>query len=311
MREEGHKEPLVSIITPSYNQGKFIEETIVSVLSQAGDFFLEYIIMDGGSTDDSVETIRKYDRLIRGGEWPVACRGITYRWTSERDKGQADAVNKGFAAAHGDILGWLNSDDTYLPGAVEKARTHLSTASKSVMVYGNAYYTSRSGDVIGRYASEAFSLASLAQRCFICQPTVFIRSELFAQVGALDIDLHASMYYDFWIRIGKRFEERVVFSQTYLATSRMYPENKTMSGRRRIHEENFLLMNRYFGYVDGEHILSCLYDIYRTAVTVSFINAMRQFSFGLFMIPSLLNGKTLKSLVCYLWRDRERLLRRG
>jgi glycosyltransferase involved in cell wall biosynthesis len=143
--------PTVSIVTPSFNQGVFIEETIASVLSQQGDFYLDYIIMDGGSTDDSVEIIKKYDRLLREGSWPVACRGIAYRWTSGKDAGQADAINKGFAIAAGEILGWLNSDDTYLPGAVATAVDYFAAHPDNVMVYGNAYYTDSAGIVTSSY----------------------------------------------------------------------------------------------------------------------------------------------------------------
>src|SRR4030065_830719 len=109
--------PLVSVVTPSYNQGRYIEETIKSVLSQEGDFRIEYLIMDGGSTDNSVEVIKKYDRLLKEGRWPVKCLGITYSWTSEKDKGQTDAINKGFAGCTGEILNWINRDDRPTPAA--------------------------------------------------------------------------------------------------------------------------------------------------------------------------------------------------
>src|SRR5574340_1418719 len=118
--------PVITVVTPSFNQGRFIDETIRSVISQEGDFYLEYLIMDGGSTDETVDIIKKYDRLIKEGKWPVKCRGIEYRWVSEKDNGQADAVNKGFKIARGEILGWLNSDDTYLPGALGKALKYLT-----------------------------------------------------------------------------------------------------------------------------------------------------------------------------------------
>src|SRR3972149_7029872 len=103
----------VTIVTPSFNQGRFIGETIESVISQEGDFLLEYLIMDGGSTDNSVEVIKKYEDLLKGGGWPVRCRGIEYRWVSVKDNGQADAINKGFMASKGETLAWLNSDDVY------------------------------------------------------------------------------------------------------------------------------------------------------------------------------------------------------
>src|SRR3990170_2770087 len=130
------KAPKITIVTPSYNQGRFIEETIKSVLSQEGGFYIEYLIMDGGSTDNSVEVIKKYDRLLKEGRWPVKCLGITYSWASEKDKGQSDAINKGFRQARGDYIAWLNSDDTYEPGAIGKAVDYLQAHPEYMMVYG-------------------------------------------------------------------------------------------------------------------------------------------------------------------------------
>ncbi|MDO8427110.1 MAG: glycosyltransferase family 2 protein, partial [Deltaproteobacteria bacterium] len=166
---------IVSIVTPSFNQGRFVEETIKSVISQEGDFHIEYLIMDGGSTDDSVEVIKKYGRLLKEGKWPVRCRGIEYKWVSEKDKGQADAVNKGFSASKGEMLGWLNSDDTYLPGAIEKAVRFFNEHKDVMMLYGEGYHIKESGEVIQRYYTEPFDKKRLAEVCFICQPAVFLR----------------------------------------------------------------------------------------------------------------------------------------
>src|SRR5450631_2739137 len=107
--------PTISIVTPSFNQGEFLAATIESVISQAGDFIIDYLIVDGGSLDNSIDIIRGYDALIRTDMFPVNCCGLTYRWLSEQDRGQADALAKGFRMAEGEIFAWLNSDDTYLP----------------------------------------------------------------------------------------------------------------------------------------------------------------------------------------------------
>src|SRR3989337_3125219 len=132
--------PLVSIVTPSYNQGSFLEETIRSVLGQ--DYpHLEYIIVDGGSSDGSGEIIQRYsDRLA----W----------WISEPDQGQTDAINKGFSRAKGEIFAWLNSDDTYLPGAVSEAVSFLSSHPEVGMVYGDANLIDDSGKVIGKFPAR-------------------------------------------------------------------------------------------------------------------------------------------------------------
>ncbi|MCJ7530019.1 MAG: glycosyltransferase, partial [Anaerolineales bacterium] len=132
--------PLVSIVTPSYNQAQFLETTIRSVLDQVYPN-LEYMVVDGGSTDGSREIIRKYaDRLA----W----------WVSEHDRGQTDAINKGFTRAHGDILAWLNSDDTYEPEAVAEAVTFLQTHPDVGMVYGDANFIDEQGQVIGRFPAR-------------------------------------------------------------------------------------------------------------------------------------------------------------
>src|SRR5512139_1414374 len=132
--------PLVSIITPSYNQARFLETTIRSVLDQ--DYpNLEYLIVDGGSTDGSREIIQRYsDRLA----W----------WVSERDQGQTDAINKGFARARGEILAWLNSDDTYLPGAIQGAVDFLQDHPGVGMVYGDANLIDEQSNVIGKFPAR-------------------------------------------------------------------------------------------------------------------------------------------------------------
>src|SRR5262245_11033457 len=152
--------PLVSIVTPSYNQGRYIEATIQSVLEQ--DYHhLEYLVLDGGSTDQTLTVLQRYeDRLL---------------WISEKDRGQADAINKGFRLAQGQILGWLNSDDTYLPGTIRRVVDYFQTRRDVGMVYGEGYHVDASGKIIERYYTEPFSFQRLAEICFICQPTVFMR----------------------------------------------------------------------------------------------------------------------------------------
>jgi len=224
--------PLVSIITPSLNQGRFIRDTIESVFSQ--DYpRLEYIVIDGGSTDDTLDILRGYgDRLI---------------WRSAPDAGQADAVNSGFRLAKGEILGWLNSDDTYHPGAVKAAVEHLAANTEAAMVYGDAYYIDEKNVVAGAYPTEDFDMNRLAAACIICQPTAFIRRAAFDTVGMLDPGLRYCMDYDLWIRLGSRF--RIDRIARFLASSRRYPETKSWSHRDQLFEEIFAVAQRSFGHV--------------------------------------------------------------
>lgn len=248
---------VTTVVTPSYNQGRFIEETIKSVISQEGDFFIEYLVMDGGSTDETVEILKRYETLIKEGKWPVRCRGIEYRWVSEKDNGQADAVNKGFRLARGEILGWLNSDDTYLPGAVGKAVEYLSEHDDVDMVYGEGYHTMEDGTVKEQYSTKPFDIKKLADNCFICQPTVFLRRRVVDEVGLLDTGLHFCMDYDYWIRIGKRL--KVGFLPEHLATSRMYAENKTMSQRLDACTEAVMMLKRHYGMVPSSWLFAYTY----------------------------------------------------
>ena len=237
-----------SIITPSYNQGQFLAQTIESVLSQSGDFFIDYVIVDGNSTDGSVEIIRHYDELLRQKNWPVACRGITYRWLSERDRGQTDALMKGFALARGDLLAWLNSDDLYLPGALQAAADALRAHPDTGLLYGESHYCDPAGTVLGRYRTEEFDYDKLAWFNFICQPSTFFRREAFEAVGRLDPSLHFAMDLDLWLRIGKRFPCR--YLPRYLSKYRLHETSKTISDQtlQKNIDEGLRLALKYFDW---------------------------------------------------------------
>lgn len=224
--------PLVSIVTPSYNQGAFIEDAIRSVLNQ--DYArIEYIVADGGSTDGTLSILRKYeDRLT---------------WFSEPDKGQSDAINKGFQRSHGEILAWLNSDDTYLPGAVRTAAHYLAVDPEVAMVYGDCNMVDEQGQVVGQSIwVEDFDLRRLVEDLdYIYQPTTFFRRQAFEGVGMLDIGLHYCMDYDLWIRIGKKYPVRHI--PHVLANIRVYPQTKTASGGEERWQEVFEVSQRHGG----------------------------------------------------------------
>ena len=205
---------LVSIVTPSFNQDSYLEQTIDSVLSQNYPK-IEYMIVDGGSTDETVHMIRKYEDKLA---W----------WVSEEDQGQTDAINKGFARAKGDILAWINSDDTYEPGAVTAAVNYLQEHPDVGMVYGDCNYIDESGSVIGKFRSAQTNY-KLRRRGFthIPQQTMFFRAELWNQVGPLDPSFYFAMDYDLWTRIAARTQIKYL-PQTW-ANFRLHSSGKTIT----------------------------------------------------------------------------------
>jgi glycosyltransferase involved in cell wall biosynthesis len=207
--------PLVSILTPSFNQGTFIADAIESVLSQ--DYpHIEYLVVDGGSRDSTLDVLRRYNRRVR--------------WLSEPDAGQADAINKGIALTRGDILAWLNSDDVYTPGAVSRAVEEILTHPAAALVYGQAEEIDQAGAVTRLYTHVGpFDLQRLIHCLdFIVQPATFFRRTAFMAVGGLDASLHYCLDYDLWIKLGLRYP--VCYIPEVLARSRVYPETKTATG---------------------------------------------------------------------------------
>ena len=181
--------PKISVVTPSYNQAQFLEETIRSVLDQ-GYPNLEYIIIDGGSTDGSVEIIRKYEERLA-------------YWVTEPDRGQSHALNKGFRRCTGDIVGWQNSDDTYCPGTLGKvAKAFLMNPAVDV-VFGNIYAISSGGELIRKTHLVPFSVWShVWEGMMIKNQGAFWRRRVFESFGFLDESLHYAMDYEFFLRLG-------------------------------------------------------------------------------------------------------------
>jgi glycosyltransferase involved in cell wall biosynthesis len=210
--------PLVSIVTPSFNQAPFLEATIQSVLEQ--DYpRLEYIIVDGGSTDGSLELIQKYAGRLA---W----------WVSEKDSGQTDALNKGFARASGGILAWLNSDDTYRPGALRAAASYLVGHPQVGLVYGDANFIDEAGRVIGRFAAAQTDLRRLKQGyVHIPQQAAFFRGDLWRAVGPLDPSFYFAMDYDLWVRLAGRAQIKYL-PQTW-ANFRLHTAGKTLAADER------------------------------------------------------------------------------
>jgi|GEM_PF-5816190 len=228
------KRPLVSIVTPSYNQGDLIEETIRSVLSQE-EQEIEYIVIDGGSTDQTLEVLKKYAPKLK--------------WVYKKYRGQADAVNEGFSVARGEVLGWLNPGDTYLPGGIKKAVNFLTAHPQMLMVYGNAYRTGRGGNIRSPYPTEPFDAQRMPKLCFICQPTVLIRKAAVDSVGLLDVSLKYAADYDYWIRLASKYPNCIGHMHHYSANKRIDPEEQTVSWLKKAYGESMAVVKEHYGEI--------------------------------------------------------------
>lgn len=223
--------PLVSIVTPSFNMAPFLEQAIQSVLTQ--DYpNIEYLVMDGGSTDGTLEILRQYE-------------GRLY-WESQPDRGQSDAINRGFLRSRGSIFAFLCADDAYLPGAIRTAVGYLSANRDYAGVYGEGYLIDEQGAILCPYPTREFDPERLKSECIICQPTAFLRRAVFADVGMLDPDLHYALDVDLWIRIAKR--HRLLHVDDYLAVSRMHRGGRTLGQRRMVFRKHMEVLLRHYGY---------------------------------------------------------------
>lgn len=203
-------EPLVSVVTPSFNQARYLETTIRSVLGQ--DYpRLEYLIVDGGSTDGSVEVIRRYAGRLA---W----------WVSEPDRGQADGINKGLRRARGDIVAWLNSDDAYAPGAVRAAVAAFRRHPEAGLVFGDALSIDAAGRAFHTLKAGPWGLEALMTFHILTQPAVFMRREVAAAVGFLDEDFHFLLDHRLWLKIAARAE--MVYVPAVWAFARYHTEAK-------------------------------------------------------------------------------------
>jgi glycosyltransferase involved in cell wall biosynthesis len=205
--------PLVTIVTPSYNQANYLEHSIRSVLAQ--DYpNIEYLVIDGASKDGSVDIIQDYADRLAG-------------WVSEPDQGQAEAIAKGFARANGEILAWLNSDDLYLPGAVRAAVRALQEKPEAGLVYGNAITIDAQGRPLNRLDFTPYDLVDLMSFQIICQPSVFLRRQAYEQSGGIDPTYHFMLDHHLWVRIA-RIAPVIHAPQTWSA-ARYHPAAKNAS----------------------------------------------------------------------------------
>lgn len=219
---------LISIIIPSFRHARFIQRTIDSVLSQNVE--VEILVLDGGSDDGTIEILRSY--------------GDRIDWVSQPDRGQSSAINKGLRRARGQILAYLNSDDVYWPGALERVIAFFEEHTEADVVYGPATHIDIDDQEIEPYPTEPWDFDRLLDTCFICQPATFWRRSVHEQFGYFDEDLHFAMDYEFWLRVGthKPFH---YLDRSPLASTRLHDDAKTISSRVACHEQAFEVVRRH------------------------------------------------------------------
>ena len=223
--------PSISIITPTLNQGNFIAQTIESVLAQKYPA-LEYLVIDGGSTDQTLAVIRKYERQLT--------------WISEADSGQSAAINKGWQRASGEILAWLNSDDLLRPEALQTIAKIFQASPETVMVYGGADFIDATGEILGPYPTGNWNYADYLKNItnFLPQPSVFIRREAVIRAGWLDESLHYLMDYDLFLRVG--LQGKVQQSPATLSAMRLHVDAKSLSALKGFGAEMVAVIERTF-----------------------------------------------------------------
>lgn len=241
----------ISIITPSYNQGQFIERTLQSVASQSGAE-IEHVVFDGGSNDNTVDVLKAFQPPVR--------------WVSKKDKGQTDAVNQGIRATDGEIIGWLNSDDIYYPGAIARVMQYFLDHPDVDVVYGMADHIDLADHAFETYPSAPWDLEQLKETCFICQPALFFRRRVVEQYGLLDETLNYCMDYEYWLRLGKA-GARFAYLEEKLAGSRLYADNKTLGARVKVHSEINSMFKKLFGKVPDRWLFNYAHAVVEQRVS--------------------------------------------
>lgn len=238
--------PLVSVVMPSLNQARFIEAAIDSVLGQ--DYpNIELIVADGGSTDGTLRILKRRAALDK-----------RLRWFAGPDSGPANALDKALMRVRGTVVGWLNSDDLYMPGAIQRAISALQDNPGWVMVYGHGQYVDASGQWLNDYPAlpPSMPVQQFAEGCFICQPTVFFRRTMALLLGKLDESLKTAFDFDYWLRAFQAFPGRIGFVDAVQAHSRLHGDCITLRQRRLVAFEGMQLLAKYLGHAPKEWLLT-------------------------------------------------------
>jgi len=224
-----------TIITPSFNQAGFIGRTIDSVLKQKGSFEIEYFVMDGGSKDDTVKILKKFEGKVKRGEYKKFNKNLTFGWISEKDKGQSDAINKGLRKATGEIIAYINSDDIYYPDAFAAVMEGFRNNPQKIWLSGKCRIINEDDQEIRKkitayknFFLKRYSYNKLLILNFVSQPATFWRQSAQKKVGVFNENEHLVMDYDYWMKIGKLSD--MIYINSYLSGFRSYVDNKSSRG---------------------------------------------------------------------------------
>ncbi len=235
-------QPKAGIIIPSYNQGKYIERALVSAIDNKKHADIEIAVMDGGSQDETVSVIKKYEAELRV-------------WRSEADRGQADAINKGIEALPDcKYYLWLNSDDRYESEYAIQHMISFAENSGYQVCYGLSHFIDEQDREIGEYPVEPFSRQALGKRCYLSQPSVMFSREAYKNTGLINVNLKMCLDYEYWIRLAQKYDFGLV--REYIGSTRMYGDTKTSTMQRRHLEEAMGILMKYYGDVPMQWIVA-------------------------------------------------------
>lgn len=238
--------PLITIAVPSYNQGRFLDKALSSIFDQK--LPIEVFVVDGGSTDNSIEVIQKWESQLAG-------------WRSHRDKGQSAAINEGIAKGRAPYVCWINSDDWLLPDSLSSLVNLLEQHPQAPAAYGKAWNFIEKNNSMHPVWVEPFNPRRLALRCIIAQPATLIRRSAWEKLGGLDENLHMTMDYDLWWRLFKTFGP-LVFLDEFAAVNREHALTKTKTNRRRHYQEAIKTIRKHNSHVPLKWWLAQPYKVW-------------------------------------------------
>jgi GT2 family glycosyltransferase len=244
--------PVITIAVPSFNQGRFLDDALASIFKQGQP--VEVFVLDGGSSDNSLEVIRKWEHRLTG-------------WRSHVDDGQAAAINEGIAQGRAPYVCWLNSDDWFLPGGLAKLLSAIEIHTETPVVYGRSWnVVEKSGKQYPVWV-EPFNERRLAFRCIISQPATLIRRSAWESVGGVDEKLHMAMDYDLWWRLFKSAGPLHLLDE-FVAVNREHADTKTKTQRRRHYQEAMAVVRKYYGRVPLKWWLAQPYAVWFKSIAV-------------------------------------------